>query len=219
MGGGFENRSRLSSGSRAQRRLHSRARRFAVLCVLLLSPVACLHGKSYRARHERSHALDGVKIHAEARLTGPANDSLVVRILATNSSDERRYFTIGGGCASAGANVIVRVTQGSRQGDSGAWRDVLRAAAVARRPPLPRVEGLVMEDVCTASAIVAWIPLHDSATLSSVTYPGRVILGDSLPSGRYGIRARMRGEAWPAGEKPAGSVIFPSSMSLSLPKP
>lgn len=202
------------------------ARRGVLLATILFAPNGCILSKSYRARHERSHALDGVTIRAESRLVGAAQDSLVVGILATNASSEHRYFAIGGGCAPVGSFILVRASQGRREWSSLAWREAQRAAAraqraaeEARRPPRTLSDGPVIEDVCVGGEIAAVVRPHDSGTISSVTFSVRTILGDSLPRGRYVLRARMGGEAWAAGEKPAGVVVFPIDSSSAPLKP
>ncbi|HEX6049451.1 MAG TPA: hypothetical protein VFZ21_09280 [Gemmatimonadaceae bacterium] len=151
------------------------------------------------ARQRRNHEpfpIDGLRFFATAQLTGSAADSLLVQVTARNDGTAPRTLSSG----ICGDPLVIRTYHGAdsrgRQA-TPAWDSELWRRATA--PP---------NEVCVAMAVLQMVSPGDSAHVGALALPLRVMLGDSLPAGRYRVTARLNSSGGRAGEIEGGAVEF-----------
>jgi len=146
-----------------------RASRLLLVCLPLVS--GCRQHVSRELRHL---PLDGVRFVAEATLLTPGDSLLEVRVRAVNTGTAVRTLEFG----NCSMNVGVSSTgpAPARQWELVTWSS-------SRRPPLRCLEYQATRDLAPGDSVS---PADYRRRL-----PIREILGDSLPSGRYRITARV----------------------------
>jgi hypothetical protein len=129
-----------------------------------------------------SMSIRGVRLSATVALRGADFDTLRVLVTGTNTTRTHKMIPAGGGCSEAGDEVHVVLTMHGRRWDSAVWRELRQKARLAGR-----------EQVCLAYAIAVQLPAGATKGIASADLPIAAILGDSLPPGRYRVRAAVLG--------------------------
>jgi hypothetical protein len=142
---------------------------------------------------------DGYRYSAGAAVVGPEQDTLRVAVVVVNESNQHRMLPLSH-CPVWASVVQARVTASGRNWNSEVYEQ--RQHVVPRDSTgKPRLEG------CVASLLVRTFPPGDTET-SVLKVPVRQILGDSLPSGRYRVTARLMGSGGDGRKLDAGDVFL-----------
>ncbi len=158
-----------------------------------------------RREYHRPEPVDGVRFFAASSLDPRSDGTLLVRVSAHNRSRRPRRIDAGGSCADGVVVRAIPIGSSTATWDSGAWRRAQAARLAARRDTTP--DGRPIQyGTCLLDQLVIELAPGDSAHVASLAVPVREVLGDSLPPGRYRIRARLTGNGWQAGELGAGEV-------------
>jgi hypothetical protein len=153
--------------------------RWAFLAALPLV-VGCKHHR--RNEVPKPLRLDGVRFSAQSRLVGTAADSLVVAVAAINQSRRDQQITVW---ACGRYPVEVSVRRAKKAWNSNTWD--------ASKVPVYHDSANGVMHVASMCSTVATMRLDARASLHFDRHISvRDILGDSLPSGRYKITARLR---------------------------
>ena len=140
----------------------------------------------------------GYRYRAGAALVGPERDTLRVAVVVVNESNQQRALTFSH-CPQYTDAVKARVFAGGRNWDSEVYED---------RQHLPPGDSTskTMAYICGGISMMTFPP---GATYTSVLkVPIREILGDSLPSGRYRVTARLMSDGGDGRKLDAGDVEF-----------
>jgi hypothetical protein len=153
--------------------------RWAFLAALPLV-VGCKHHR--RNEVPKPLRLDGVRFSAQSRLVGTTADSLVVAVAAINQSGHDQQIVLW---VCGGYPVEVTVRRAKKTWNSNTWD-------ASKVPVYHDSTGGVMHAAMMCGGVVAMrlgarASLHFDRQISV-----RDVLGDSLPSGRYKITARLR---------------------------
>lgn len=157
-------------------------------------PPSCLQRAS-AAKHK------GYRYRAGVAVIGPERDTLRVAVVVVNESNQQRWLPLSH-CPVYANAVKARVTAGGRNWSSEVYEQ--------RQHVVPHDStGKPMLEACASSLLVMTFPPRASYT-SVLKVPVREILGDSLPSGRYRVIARLMGNGGDGRKLDAGEVILRS---------
>jgi hypothetical protein len=142
---------------------------------------------------------DGYRYRAGAAVVGSEQDTLRVAVVVVNESNQRKMLPLSH--CPVWANVVqARVTASGRNWNSEIYEQ--------RQHVVPRDStGKPMMEACVASLLVRTFPPGDTET-SVLKVPVREILGDSLPSGRYRVTARLVSHGGDGRKLDAGDVFL-----------
>jgi len=151
-----------------------------------------------------SHTLeflrtDGFRYRAGNAVVGPALDTLRIAVVVVNGSGEQRAIPLSSLCAPFN-RVAASVTSRGREWESDAWRP-------ARQPASRDSSGRPMFFACPMQ-VMGIAPGASKTFVLAV--PVSEVLGDSLPSGRYRVTARVRVSGKLVRGLDAGEVEFAS---------
>jgi hypothetical protein len=142
---------------------------------------------------------DGYRYRAGAAVVGPGQDTLRVAVVVVNESNQQRVLPFSH-CPAWASVVWARVTARGRNWSSEVYE--------RRQHVVPRDStGKPIMEGCLAYLLVRTFPAGDSQT-SVFKVPVREILGDSLPSGRYRVTARLIGNGGDGRKLDAGDVFL-----------
>jgi hypothetical protein len=144
-------------------------------------------------------STDGYRYRAGAAVVGPEQDTLRVVVVVVNLSNQRRMLPLSH--CPMWANVVqARVTASGRSWNSAIYEQ--------RQHVVPRDStGKPMLEACAAILVARTFPPGYTET-SVLKVPVRQILGDSLPSGRYRVTARLMGSGGDGRKLDAGDVFL-----------
>ena len=163
-----------------------------ILASLVGPPTAC-HRYSTQGVPE---PIEGVRFRAFSVLS-PARDTLTVQVLAKNFSRERRSIDGPAGCDEG---ISVRASLSDESARDATWASVGWLEYEASPPKRQAAR------TCVSSKLVAMINPGSTGIVAGLRVPVRTILGDSLPSGRYRVFARLQGNGRRAGVLDAGRI-------------
>ena len=164
-------------------------RTFRVLLLLVAAPALALACRRRLTYAPPSPRIDGVRFAAQAAVVSPGDSLLEVRVRAVNTARAVRMLEWGN------CSMDVRVSSvGGTPARS--WEYV--AWANARRPPLVCLLYLASRDLAPGDSIAPGDYFR--------RLPVRVILGDSLPPGRYRVTARVGANGRSSGDVAGGEV-------------
>lgn len=166
-----------------------------VVCIGLVSIAGC--HRAYRGPDWMSTA--GYRYRAGAAVVGPERDTLRVAVVVVNESNQQRELPFSH-CPPYANAVKARVVAGGRNWNSEVYEE--RQHGVFRDST-----GKPIPEFCGGSLIVMTFPPGGSYT-SVLKVPLREILGDSLPSGRYRVTARLVGSGGDGRKLDAGEVVL-----------
>ena len=149
---------------------------------------------------------EDIRSVARSALVGPNLDTLRVEVTVLNTAKNPRDLLTS---ACYGNPLVVRVQNGGRIWQSSDWEGEKRREPV-RHDSAGNVIPLV--SICSAG-ILRQLPPGRSVIAYSSSTPVRAILGDSLPPGRYQIRASFSLDERSVRRIPAGDVelLMPST--------
>jgi hypothetical protein len=143
--------------------------------------------------------IDGYRYRAGAAVVGPARDTLRVAVVVVNESNQQRMLPLSH--CPPWANVVqARLTASGRNWNSEVYEQ--------RQHMVPHDStGKPMLEVCGPILLVMSFPPGASYT-SVLKVPMRGIVGDSLPSGRYRVTARLVSNGGDGSKLDAGDVFL-----------
>ncbi len=125
---------------------------------------------------------DGYRYRAGSAIVGTARDTLRVAVVVVNESDQQRELGFPS-CPPVYDAVKARVAASRRHWDSEVYEQ--------EKQPIPRDStGKPIPRFCTLMLPIMTFPPGGSYTYV-LNVPVREVLGDSLPSGHYGVTARL----------------------------
>jgi ribosomal protein L21E len=141
----------------------------------------------------------GYRYSAGAAVVGPQRDTLRVAVVVVNESNRERVLPLAH-CRLQGDPVKARVAEGGRS-----WNSEINE--VKPHPVFHDSTGQVVMEACTADLLVRTFP-RGARAMSVLKVPIREILGDSLPSGRYRVTARLTSNGGDGRKLDAGEVVL-----------
>jgi len=167
---------------------------FLTYAVASISIVGCHH----RTSEPEELRLDDVRSTARSALVGPNRDTIRVDVTVLNAATTPRALRTW---VCAENSLVIKVQRDGRTWDSAEWERERARLAVARSSV---GKDIPIVYTCSTVAIRQLLPGRSVLAYSSST-PVREVLGDSLPSGHYEIKAffslnRRSIEGVPAGE-------------------
>jgi len=155
-----------------------------LLCSLVLAAALVTLTSSCASRRDTNPGMSmrGVRLTATVELRGAEADSMRVIVTGTNTTRTDKTIPVGGGCSEPGDAVHVVLSLDGRRWDSAAWRTQRQEARLAG-----------MQQVCLAYMVAVPLPAGVTKGIASADLPIDAILGDSLPAGRYRVRAAVLG--------------------------
>jgi hypothetical protein len=164
-------------------------------CVGLASIAGC-----HRARQSNEWmSTSGYRYSAGAAVVGPGHDTLRVAVVVVNESTQRRALPLNY-CPLYGNPVKARLVVSGRY-----WNSEINEEKP--RPVVRDSTGQPVIEACASNLVVMTFPPGASHT-SVLKVPIREILGDSLPSGRYKVTARLVGVGGDGRKLDAGEVVI-----------
>jgi hypothetical protein len=166
-----------------------------VACAGLVSIAGC------HSTHRGYEALStaGFRYSAGAAVVGSQRDTLRVAVVVVNESNQQRVVALSH-CRLQGDPVKALVAEGGRS-----WNSEIDE--VKPLPVLHDSMGQPMMEACTADLLVMTFP-PGARSMSVLKVPIRQILGDSLPSGRYRVTARLTSNGGDGRKLDAGEVVL-----------
>jgi hypothetical protein len=168
--------------------------RLTLLAIGLVSIAGCHHPH----RESGWMSTAGYRYSAGAAIVGPERDTLRVAVVVVNESNQRRALSFFP-CLPYASAVKARVSGGGRNWNSEIYEE--RQNGVYRDSTAQP-----MVTICSA-IIVRNFPPGGSNTYV-LTVPVRGVLGDSLPSGRYRVTARLVDGGGDGRKLDAGEVVL-----------
>lgn len=157
--------------------MHGRTTRLQLLAFGVALATASCGRRAHN--YPATFTTDGLRFFAAARLIG-GTDSLLVSIAARNDAGAQRALQ-GGICGDSFVLRVYREPVTRRRPDpvwdSGVWRR-------ATDPP---------NRVCLPVGVLQVLAPGDSTAVAGLALPVRAVLGDSLPPGRYRLKAEYHG--------------------------
>jgi hypothetical protein len=141
----------------------------------------------------------GYRYSAGAAVVGPQRDTLRVAVVVVNETNQQRVLPLAH-CRLQGDPVKARVVEGGRS-----WNSEINE--VKPHALLRDSTGQPMMEACTADLLVMTFP-PGAHSMSVLNVPIRQILGDSLPSGRYRVTARLTSNGGDGRKLDAGEVVL-----------
>jgi hypothetical protein len=174
----------------------------ALLVILLASFAGC-------ARHHRNrpYSTDGLKLTATALLDGKQQETLAVTILMNNSGREERYVEHSPGIERCGRTLRLEVR--SPRNKRVVWdSEAYERAKRATQKEDTAAGGTRLLFGCIPSLMTRRLAPGASFPLTGYRVPVDAILGDSLPSGRYELRAKLFGTKGRGGYLKLGEIVL-----------
>ncbi len=167
---------------------------FLTYVVASISLLGCHH----RTSEPEAPRLDDVLSTARSALVGLNRDTIRVDVTVLNTATTPRVLRTS---VCAENSLVIKVQRDGRIWDSAEWERETARLAVSRSSG---GKDIPIVYTCSTVAIRQLLPGRPVLLYSSLT-PVREVLGDSLPSGHYAIRAffslnRRSIEGIPAGE-------------------
>lgn len=166
-----------------------------IACLAPLSLTGCHH--RYRANPDLS--TEGYRYRTGVAVVGPERDTLRVAVVVVNESKQQRMLPMSH-CPVYTNVVQVRVKAGGRTWNSEVFEQKQHFAPGDST-------GKPMMEICVASLLVMPFPPGTSYT-SVLKVPVREILGDSLPSSRYRVTARLVSQGGDGRKLDAGEIFL-----------
>ena len=175
-----------------------RTRRLRLILLACMAPVAlagCHRGYSGYPFFN----TDGYRYRAGAAVVGPDRDTLRVAVVVVNESNQQRVIGLAR-CPMWGEIVKAQVAASGRNWSSEVYEQ--------RQHVVPHDStGKPIMEVCAASLPAMTFPPGARVT-SVLKVPVREILGDSLPSRRYRVTARLISNGGDGRKLDAGEVFL-----------